>query len=66
MKTAEYTNERGGVVLIIPSNITAKSRMIRVYCGYKYGPMMGHGSRQIWRKIDSGWKISSSKGTWIS
>jgi hypothetical protein len=28
--------------------------------------MMGHGSRQIWRKIDSGWKISSSKGTWIS
>lgn len=66
MKTAEYTNERGGVVLIIPNNITAKSRMVKVYCGYKYGQMMGHGSVQIWRRKDSVWKLSSTKGTWIS
>ncbi|MFM7683657.1 MAG: hypothetical protein ACKO7P_13095 [Bacteroidota bacterium] len=66
MKTAGYNNERGGVVLIIPNNITAKSSMIRVYCGYRYGPMMGHGNKQIWRKTDSGWKISSYNGTWIS
>jgi len=66
MRTSHITNSRSGIALIIPNNITAKSRMIRVYCGYKYGPMMGHGSRQIWRKTDSGWKISSCKGTWIS
>ena len=66
MKTANYTKERSGIAIIIPNNITAKSRIVRVYCGYRYGQMMGHGSLQIWRRKDSGWKLSSTKGTWIS
>lgn len=66
MKTANYTKERSGTAIIIPNNITAKSRIVEVYCGYRYGQMMGHGNIQIWRRKDSGWKLSSTKGTWIS
>jgi len=66
MKTANYTNDLNGIALIIPNNITAKSKVIKVYCGYRYGQMMGHGDWQIWRRSDSGWRMSSTKGTWIS
>ena len=66
MKTANYTNDRSGISVIIPNNITAKSKMIEVYCGYSYGQMMGHGNWQIWRRSDSGWTMSSTKGSWIS
>ena len=66
MKTANYTNDRSGISVIIPNNITAKSKMIEVYCGYRDGQMMGHGNWQIWRRSDSGWRMSSTKGTWIS
>ena len=66
MKTANYTNDRNGIAVIIPNNITAKSKMVKVFCGYRYGQMMGHGNWQIWRRSDSGWRMSSTKGTWIS
>lgn len=66
MKTANYTNDRSGISVIIPNNITAKSKMVKVFCGYRYGQMMGHGNWQIWRRSDSGWRMSSTKGTWIS
>lgn len=66
MRTANYTKDRSGLVIIIPNNMTMTSRRVKVYCGYKYGLMMGHGSLQIWKRNDSGWAFSSSKGTWVS
>lgn len=66
MRTANYTKDRSGLVIIIPNNITMRSRQVKVYCGYKYGLMMGHGSLQIWKRNDFGWAYSSSKGTWVS
>jgi predicted DNA-binding transcriptional regulator YafY len=50
--TADYSETRNGVVLIIPCNITEKSKMLRVNKGSRYGRMMGHGSKEIWRRDD--------------
>jgi hypothetical protein len=66
MMTADYSETRNGVVLIIPCNITEKSKMLRVYKGSRYGRMMGHGSKEIWRRDDGPWRLSSKNGTWIS
>lgn len=66
MKTADYSETHNGVVFIIPCDITDKTKKLGVYKGSRYGPMMGHGSLEIWKKIDSKWCFVSTSGTWIA
>ncbi len=66
MKTADYDMENSGIALIVPLYLASEAKMAKIYWGSRYGPMMGHGSAEIWRKSNKGWRLSSTKGTWIS
>ena len=66
MNTADFDIENNGIALIVPSSLSSKAKMAKIYWGSRYGPMMGHGSVEIWRKLNKGWRLSSTKGTWIS
>ena len=37
-----------------------------IWKGYKVGPMMGHGTEEIWKKTKGKWQFQSSKRTWVS
>jgi hypothetical protein len=50
MNTADFYIENNAIALIVPSSLSSEAKMAKIYWGSGYGPMIGHGSAQIWRK----------------
>lgn len=37
-----------------------------IWKGYKLGPMMGHGNKEVWKLVKNHWRCCFSKMTWVS
>ena len=50
--------------LILP--IEPNHKYSRIWTGYKLGPMMGHGNKEVWKLVKNQWRCCFSKMTWVS
>jgi hypothetical protein len=50
--------------LILP--IEPNHKYSRIWKGYKLGPMMGHGNKEVWKLVKNQWRCCFSKMTWVS
>ena len=50
--------------LILP--IEPNHKYSRIWKGYKLGPMMGHGNKEVWKLVKNQWRCCLSKMTWVS
>jgi hypothetical protein len=50
--------------LILP--IEPHYEFSEIWKGYKLGPMMGHGNKEIWKIVKNQWRCCYSKMTWVS
>ena len=50
--------------LILP--IEPNHKYSRIWTGYKLGPMMGHGNKEVWKLVKNQWRCCLSKMTWVS
>ena len=50
--------------LILP--IEPNHKYSRIWKGYKLGPMMGHGNKEVWKIVKNQWRCCFSKMTWVS
>ncbi len=59
MKRAPMVNS-----LILP--IDPNPKYSKIWKGYKLGPMMGHGNKEVWKLVKNQWRCCFSKMTWVS
>jgi len=59
MKRPPMTNS-----LVLPTEPNPEFTLI--WTGYSVGPMMGHGTEEIWKVIKEEWQCQASKRTWVS
>lgn len=50
--------------LILP--IEPNHKYSKIWKGYKLGPMMGHGNKEVWKLVKNQWRCCFSKMTWVS
>ena len=50
--------------LILP--IDPNPKYSKIWKGYKLGPMMGHGNKEVWKLVKNQWRCCFSKMTWVS
>jgi len=50
--------------LILP--IDPNPKYSKIWKGYKFGPMMGHGNKEVWKLVKNQWRCCFSKMTWVS
>jgi hypothetical protein len=50
--------------LVLPTEPNPEFTLI--WTGYSVGPMMGHGTEEIWKVIKEEWQCQASKRTWVS
>lgn len=65
-KTVPFEMKRPPMInsLVLPTEPNPEFTL--VWTGYKVGPMLGQGTKEIWKLINGKWKCQSSKRTWVS
>lgn len=65
-KEVPFEMKRPPMVNSLMLPIEPNHKYSRIWKGYKLGPMMGHGNKEVWKLVKNQWRCCFSKMTWVS